>query len=62
MPTFSLVVGLILVAAILAIIVGIARWRQTWGKVLVLAASVVLLTFAAVVCCVLITVSSGSMG
>ena len=61
-PTFSLIVGLVIVAAIAALIIGVFRWRQTSGKVVAITAGVVLLSIASVGICVLITVWSGSMG
>jgi hypothetical protein len=61
-PIFSLVVGLVIVAAIAAFIFGFSRWRQSLGKVITITAATVLLSLVAVVICVLITVWSGSMG
>lgn len=62
LPTFSLVVGLVFVVTIAALVFGVCRWKQPRGKVAAIAAGVVLLLFAVVVLCVLMTVSSGSMG
>lgn len=61
-PAFSLVVGLVIVAAIAAFIFGVSHWRQTRGKVIALTAGVALVLLVTVVICVLITVWSGSMG
>lgn len=61
-PTVSLVSGLVILVAIAALIVGVPHWRQTSGKVAVIADGIVLLAFAAVVLGVLITVWNGSMG
>ncbi len=61
-PSFTLVVGHVVVAAIVAFVVGVSRWKQTSGRVIAIAAGVVLIFCAAIVICVLITVWSGSMG
>lgn len=60
-PTFSLVAGLVIVAAIVASVLGVSRWQQTNGKVIAIVAGAVLLSCVAAVICVLITVWSGSM-
>ena len=61
-PAFSLVLGAVLMAAIGSLFFGISRWRQPRGKPLTITAGIVLLLFLIAVICVLITVSSGSMG
>ena len=61
-PLFTLVTGLLFVAALAGLVFGVLRWKRRAGKVLVLASSLVLLLFALGVALVLLTVASGSMG
>ena len=61
-PLFTLVAGLLFVAALAGLVIGLLRWKRRSGKVLVLASSLVLLLFALGVALVLLTVASGSMG
>lgn len=60
--TFSLVLGLVFISALIALVFGLFKWRQTRGKVIAITAALVLLVFAVVAICVLLTVWSGSMG
>lgn len=61
-PAFSLALGLMFVSALVALVFGLSKWRQTKGKVIAITAGLVLLAFAVVAICVLLTVWSGSMG
>jgi len=61
-PVFTLVVGSLFLAALIAVVFGLARWKQPVGKIAVVAGALVLLLFALAVVLVLITVGSGSMG
>ncbi len=61
-PTFSLVLGPLFISALVALVFGLSKWRQTKGKVIAIIAGLVLLAFAVVAICVLLTVWSGSMG
>ncbi len=62
LPTFSLVVGLVIMTAIAAFIFGICHWRKPTGKAATIVSGLLLVLFAAVIFCVLLTVWSGSMG
>jgi len=61
-PVFTLVVGIIFLAALAGLSFGVFRWRQRAGKILVLASAFILLLFALAIMLVLITVGSGAMG
>lgn len=61
-PTFSLVLGPLFISALVALVFGLSKWRQTKRKVIAIIAGLVLLAFAVVAICVLLTVWSGSMG
>ncbi len=61
-PLFTLVIGTVFFVAILALVFGVARWRQPMGKIAVVISTFILLFFALVALLVLITVGSGSMG
>ncbi len=61
-PLFTLVIGTVFFVAILALVFGVARWRQPIGKIAVVISGFILLFFALVALLVLITVGSGSMG
>lgn len=61
-PVFTLVVGIVFLAALAGLSFGVFRWRQRTGKILVIASAFVLLLFALAVMLVLVTVGSGSMG
>jgi hypothetical protein len=62
LPVFTLVVGIIFLAALAGLSFGVFRWRQRTGKILVIASAFTLLLFALAIMLVLITVGSGSMG
>lgn len=61
-PLFTLVAGLLFVAALAGLVIGVMRWTRRSGKVLVIVSSLVLLLYALAVAMVLLTVASGSMG
>ena len=61
-PAFTWIAGLMVVAAVAAFGLGIARWRKAHGKVLAISGGVALLALAFVIAAVLATVWSGSMG
>ncbi len=61
-PLFTLVIGTVFFVALLALVFGVARWRQPIGKIAVVMSGFILLFFALVALLVLITVGSGSMG
>lgn len=61
-PAFTLVVGIIFLAALAGLSFGVFRWRQRTGKILVIASAFILLLFALAIMLVLVTVHSGSMG
>lgn len=61
-PLFTLVVGIVFLAALAGLSFGIVRWRQRNGKIVVIASAFILLLFALAITLVLITVGSGSMG
>ena len=61
-PVFTLVLGLVLFAALAGTVFGIWRWKRPAGKIVLILSALVLLLFALAVACVLITVASGSMG
>ena len=62
LPLVTLVAGVLLIAALAGLIVGIPRWKKTGAKVAVIASALVLLGFALATVLVLLTVWSGSMG
>ena len=62
LPTFSLVAGLVIVTAVGAFIFGISHWQKPEGKAAAIVSGLVLVLFAVVIFCVLLTVWSGSMG
>jgi hypothetical protein len=61
-PLFTLIVGIVFLAALAGLIFGVFRWRQRTGKIVVIASAFILLLFALAIMLVLITVGSGSMG
>lgn len=61
-PLFTLVVGIVLLAALAGVAFGVRRWRRPAGKIVLAASALVLLLFALALVLVLITVASGSMG
>jgi hypothetical protein len=61
-PLFTLVVGVLFIAALAGLTVGVIRWRRRSGKALVIVSALVLLLYALAVVLVLLTVASGSMG
>ena len=61
-PLFTLVVGVILIAALAGLFFGFPRRKQLGGKIAVIASSIVLVIFALAVLLVIVTVGSGSMG
>ena len=61
-PLFTLIVGVLFVAALAGLLFGVPRWKKTGGKISVIATSFVLLIFAAAIVLVILTVRSGSMG
>ena len=61
-PFFTLAVGIAFLVAAGALYFGVSHWRQRRGKVAVLAGGSILLLFALAVICVIVTVTSGSMG
>lgn len=61
-PVFTLVVGIVFLAALASLAFGVFRWRRRTGKILVVASAFLLLLFALAILLVLITVGSGSMG
>ena len=62
LPTFSLVAGLVILTAIAAFIFGICHWQKPVGKAATIVSGLLLVLFAVVIFCVLLTVWSGSMG
>ncbi len=62
LPLFTLIVGILFLAALAGLSFGIFRWRQRAGKIAAIASAVILLLFALAIMLVLITVGSGSMG
>jgi hypothetical protein len=62
LPVFTLIVGAVCLAALAGLVLGVLRWRQRSGRVVLLASALVLLLLALAVVMVLITVLSGSMG
>lgn len=61
-PLFTLVVGIVFLAALVGLTYGVFRWRQRTGKIVLIASAFLLLLFALAIMLVLITVGSGSMG
>lgn len=61
-PLFTLLVGIVFLAALAGLSFGVFRWRQRIGKIVVIACAFILLLFALAFMFVLITVVSGSMG
>jgi hypothetical protein len=61
-PLFTLIVGVVFVAALAGLFFGIPRWRQPRGKIAVIASAFILLLFAVVISFALVTIESGSMG
>ena len=61
-PVFTLIVGVLFVAAFAGLLLGIPQWKKTGAKIAVIASMLVLLAFALITVFVLITVWSGSMG
>ena len=61
-PLFTLVAGLLFVAALAGLVFGILRWKRRSGKVLVIVSALVLVLFALAAGLVFLTVASGSMG
>jgi hypothetical protein len=61
-PLFTLVVGIVFLAALAGLSFGVFRWRQRTGKIVLIASAFILLLFVLAIVLVLITVGSGSMG
>jgi hypothetical protein len=61
-PLFTVVVGIVFLAALAGLAFGVFRWRQRTGKILVIASAFILLLFALAIMLVLMTVGSGTMG
>jgi ABC-type microcin C transport system permease subunit YejB len=61
-PVFTLIVGVVFVAALVGLLLGIPRWKKTGAKIAVIASTLVLLGFALATVLVIITAWSGSMG
>ncbi len=61
-PLFTLVVGIMFLAAIAALYFGVSRWSQPSGKIAVIASTFILLLFVLAIILILVTVESGSMG
>ena len=61
-PLGTLIVGMVFLAAIVGLRVGLFRWRQRTGKIVAIASAFLLLLLALASMLVLITVGSGSMG
>jgi hypothetical protein len=61
-PLFTLIVGIVFLAALTGLSFGVFRWRQRIGKIVAIASAFILLLFAFAIMLVLITVGSGSMG
>jgi hypothetical protein len=61
-PVFTLLVGVLFVAALAGLLLGIPRWQKTGAKMAVIASALVLLAFAMAAVFVVLTVWSGSMG
>jgi hypothetical protein len=61
-PLFTLVVGVVFLAALAAMFFGVSRWSQPSGKIAVIASTFILLLFALAIILVLATIGSGSMG
>ena len=61
-PLFTLIVGVLFVAALAGLFFGIPRWKKAGAKITVIASSFILLIFAAAIVLVILTVRSGSMG
>jgi hypothetical protein len=61
-PLFTLVVGIVFLAALAGLVFGLFRWKQRTGKMVVIASAIILLLFALAIMLVLVTVGSGSMG
>lgn len=62
LPLFTLIVGIVFLAALAGLSFGLFRWRRRAGKIAAIASAFVLLLFALAIILVLITVESGSMG
>ena len=62
LPVFTLIVGVLFLAALAGLSFGIFRWKQRAGKAAAVASAFVLMLFALAIMMVLITVGSGSMG
>jgi hypothetical protein len=61
-PVFTLVAGIVLVAALAGLVFGAFQWRRRTGKVVLIASAFILLLFALAVMLVLVTVGMGTMG
>ena len=61
-PLFTLVVGIVFLAALAGLSFGLFRWRQRTGKVVGIASGIILLLFALAIILVLVTVATGGMG
>lgn len=62
LPPLSVAAGLAIVTALPAFIFGVRHWRTPAGKAATIVSGLLLVLFAVVVFCVLLTVWSGSMG
>lgn len=61
-PLFTIIVGMVFLAAVAGLVFGVWRWKQRTGKIVLVASALILLLFALALVLVLITVASGSMG
>jgi hypothetical protein len=61
-PLFTLMVGILFLAALAGLTFGLFRWQRLAGKVAAIASGFILLLFALAIALVLVTVGSGSMG
>ncbi len=60
-PVFTLVVGVLFVAAVVGLVYGVSRWRLVQGKIALFASACVLLCFSLAIAFVFFTVITGSM-
>lgn len=61
-PVFSLVIGIVFLAAASGFLFGIARRKQPGGRLALIASASILLLAVVAIALVLLTVMSGSMG
>ncbi len=62
LPLFTLIATAVFLAALAGLTLGVCQWRQRAGKIVAVASAFVLLLYALVILCVLVTVGTGSMG